>query len=114
MAEIGNLSMGIRLIPDNDTMKAILALLDLWQDDNPDMMVAMVPGKDRYVYEIIDRSGKKQEAVKPIIHMEDAWMDAFCGNCQGHLYHGLPLMDTEEYPDKPDYCSYCGKKVKWE
>ena len=52
--------MGIRLIPDDDTMKVILTLLNLWQDDNPDMMVAMVPGKDRYVYEIIDRSGKTE------------------------------------------------------
>lgn len=46
--------MGIRLIPDDDTMKVILKLLDLWQDDNPDMMVAMVPAKDRYRYEIIE------------------------------------------------------------
>lgn len=60
MAEIGKMSMGIRLIPDDDTMKVILTLLNLWQDDNPDMMVAMVPGKDRYVYEIIDRSGKTE------------------------------------------------------
>lgn len=62
MAEIRKLSVsvGIRLVPDEDTMKAILAILNLWQDDNPDMMVAMVPGKDRYVYEIIDRSGKTE------------------------------------------------------
>lgn len=58
MAELGKMSIGIKLIPDDDTMKVILKLLDLWQDDNPDMMVAMVPGKDRYVYEIIDRSGR--------------------------------------------------------
>ena len=65
MAEIGKISMGIRLIPDDDTMKVILTLLNLWQDDNPDMMVAMVPGGDRYVYEIIDRNGKSmQEEVK--------------------------------------------------
>lgn len=60
MAEIGKLSIGIRLVPDDDTMKIILKLLDLWQDDNPDMMVAMVPAKDRYQYEIIER-GKKSE-----------------------------------------------------
>ena len=54
MAEIGKISMGIRLIPDDDTMKVILKLLDLWQDDNTDMMVAMVPAKDRYQYEIIE------------------------------------------------------------
>jgi len=28
-------------------------LLNLWQDENPDHMVAMVPAKDRYEYEII-------------------------------------------------------------
>lgn len=60
MAEIGKVSMGIRLIPDDDTMKVILKLLDLWQDDNPDMMVAMVPAKDRYQYEIIEM-GKSHE-----------------------------------------------------
>lgn len=56
MAEIGNFFMGIRLIPDDETMKVILKLLDLWQDDNPDKMVAMVPAKDRYQYEIIERA----------------------------------------------------------
>lgn len=58
MAEIGGLSIGIRLIPDDDTMKIILKLLDLWQDDNPDMMIALVPAKDRYQYEIIEREKK--------------------------------------------------------
>lgn len=58
MAEIGKISMGIRLIPDDDTMKVILTLLNLWQDDNPDAMVAMVPAKDRYQYEIIEREKK--------------------------------------------------------
>lgn len=53
--------MGIRLIPDDDTMKVILNLLNLWQDDNPDMMVAMVPGEDRYVYEIIDKRRANHE-----------------------------------------------------
>lgn len=57
MAEIGKVSIGIRLVPDDDTMTVILKLLDLWQDDNPDMMVAMVPQRDRYGYEIIDRKG---------------------------------------------------------
>lgn len=60
MAEIGKASMGIRLIPDDDTMKVILTLLNLWQDDNPDMMVAMVPAKDRYQYEIIEREKKNE------------------------------------------------------
>ena len=60
MAEIGKISMGIRLIPDDDTMNVILKLLDLWQDDNPNMMVAMVPAKDRYQYEIIEREKKHE------------------------------------------------------
>ena len=53
---MGKLTIGMRLIPDDDTMKVILKLLDLWQDDNPDKMVAMVPAKDRYQYEIIERA----------------------------------------------------------
>ena len=62
MAEIGKFSIGIRLIPDDDTMKVILKLLDLWQDDNQDMMVALVPAQDRYQYEIIPSGrGKKHE-----------------------------------------------------
>lgn len=52
MAEIGKLTMGIRLVPDDETMKAILVLLNLWQDDNPDMVVALVASHDRYQYEI--------------------------------------------------------------
>ena len=60
MAEIGKVSIRTRLIPDDDTMKVILKLLDLWQDDNPDMMVAMVPAKDRYQYEIIEREKKHE------------------------------------------------------
>jgi len=49
----------LKFSPDQETMDLILKLLDLWQDANPDQMVAMVPKKDRYGYEIIDRSGKK-------------------------------------------------------
>lgn len=44
-----------RLCPDDETMAAILLLLNLWQDANPDHMVAMVPAKDRYEYEIIPK-----------------------------------------------------------
>lgn len=56
-----DLAAKIRLVPDDETMQLILKLLDLWQDANPDRMVAMVPQKDRYVYEIIDRGDKKNE-----------------------------------------------------
>ena len=59
--------------------------------------------------EILNRA----EPVKPIIYMEGDWMDAFCGDCQGHLYRALPMMDTGEYPDKPEYCCYCGRPVLW-
>lgn len=48
----------LKFSPDQETMDLILKLLDLWQDAHPDMMVAMVPQKDRYGYEIIGRSGK--------------------------------------------------------
>lgn len=53
MATIGEIT--IRMVPDDETMKAILALLNLWQDSHPDQMVAMVPARDRYQYEIIER-----------------------------------------------------------
>ena len=47
------IAIKIRLIPDDETMAVILAMLNLWQGANPDHMVAMVPAKDRYEYEII-------------------------------------------------------------
>lgn len=55
-----NLTANIRLVPDDETIEVILKLLDLWQNANPGKMIAMVPQKDRYVYEIIDR-GEKEE-----------------------------------------------------
>ena len=51
--KIDKLTIEIRLCPDDETMAAILMLLNLWQDANPDHMVAMVPAKDGYEYEII-------------------------------------------------------------
>lgn len=51
--EIDKFTIRVRLCPDDDTMAAILKLLNLWQDAHPDLMVAMVPAKDRYEYEII-------------------------------------------------------------
>lgn len=53
--EADKFTIKIRLCPDDDTMAAILKLLNLWQDAHPDLMVAMVPAKDRYEYEIIRR-----------------------------------------------------------
>ena len=55
MAELGKMSFSLRLVPDGETMQLILMLLDLWQDDNPDLMVALVPDHDRYRHEIINR-----------------------------------------------------------
>ena len=51
--------------------------------------------------------------IKPIVCMNGEWMDAFCGECNQHMYHALPIVDTGEYPDKPDFCSYCGRPVDW-
>lgn len=59
MAEIGKLTVGIRLIPDDETMNVILNLLNLWQDDNPNAMVALVPGESMYEYKIIDKADYK-------------------------------------------------------
>ena len=55
MAEPTTINLKVRFVPDRETLDVILKLLDLWQDANPDKMIAMVPAKDRYVYEIIDR-----------------------------------------------------------
>ena len=56
--EIDKLTIKIRLCPDEETMAAILILLNLWQDANPDHMVAMVPNREKYVYEIIRKGDK--------------------------------------------------------
>lgn len=49
------ISVKIRLCPDDETMAAILMLLNLWQDANPDHMVAMVSAKGGYEYKIIQK-----------------------------------------------------------
>lgn len=59
--EIDKFTIRVRLCPDDETMAAILKLLNLWQDANPDHMVAMVPAKDKYQYEIIRRGEKGHE-----------------------------------------------------
>lgn len=55
MASTDNLSIKVRLSPDEETMQLILLMLNMWQDSHPHHMVAMVPAKDRYQYEIIER-----------------------------------------------------------
>ena len=59
MAKLKPIRMDIELVPGEDTMKAIIAMLNLWQDAHPDKMVMMVPQGDRYGYEIIDRGRKE-------------------------------------------------------
>jgi hypothetical protein len=56
MASIDNLSIKVRLSPDEETMQLILLMLNMWQDSHSCHMVALVPAKDRYQYEIIDRT----------------------------------------------------------
>ena len=58
MASIDNLSIKVRLSPDEETMQLILLMLNMWQDSHPNKMVAMVHAKDRYQYEIIEREKK--------------------------------------------------------
>ena len=60
MASIDNLSIKVRLSPDEETMQLILLMLNMWQDSHPYQMVAMVPTKDRYQYEIIEREKKHE------------------------------------------------------
>ena len=49
------ITVEMRLVPSEESLAACLCLLNLWQEENPDKMVAMVPDKDRYRYEIILR-----------------------------------------------------------
>lgn len=52
------ITVEMRLVPSEESLDACLALLNLWQEENPDKMVALVPDKDKYRYEIIKRSDK--------------------------------------------------------
>ena len=55
------IDISLQLSPDDKTMQLILALLNIWQESHPDQMVAMVPAKDKYQYEIIDvKKGENQ------------------------------------------------------
>ena len=49
--------MTVSICPSEESMTAIIALLNLWQDAHPDLMVALVPAEDRYQSEII-KSGR--------------------------------------------------------
>ena len=60
MAVVNDLTINVRFVPDEETMDIIIRMLNLWQDSNPDRMVAMVPAKDKYQYEIIERENKHE------------------------------------------------------
>lgn len=60
MASIDNVSIKVRISPDEETMQLILLMLNMWQDSHPYHMVAMVPAKDKYQYEIIEREKKNE------------------------------------------------------
>lgn len=60
MATLDNLTIKIRLSPDEETMQLILRMLNMWQDSHPSQMVDLVPAKDRYQYEIVP-SGRQAE-----------------------------------------------------
>ena len=55
------LTFKIQMTPDDETMNLVLALLDMWQNVHPDQMVAMVPDRDKYRYEIISRRDRGTE-----------------------------------------------------
>ena len=55
------LTFKIHMVPDDETMNLVLALLDMWQNVHPDQMVAMVPDRDKYRYEIISRRDRGTE-----------------------------------------------------
>ena len=54
------MNLQINLCPSDETIKVILMLLNMWQEANPDQMIAMLPNREKYVYEIIRRSGKDE------------------------------------------------------
>ena len=47
-----------QLVPDDRTMKLVIATLNLWQEANPMREIALMPDIDGYEYKIIDREYK--------------------------------------------------------
>ena len=47
--KIGDFKVEIKLVPSKMTMEALLKMLDMWQEDNPNQMVAMDNGHYRIV-----------------------------------------------------------------
>ena len=54
------MNLQVNLCPSDETIKVILMLLNMWQEANPDQMIALLPNREKYVYEIIRRSGKDE------------------------------------------------------
>ena len=53
MAGAGSIEIPMRLTVEEDTLQAMLGLLNEWQKANPRRIVALVPAGDRYRYEVI-------------------------------------------------------------
>ena len=62
MVASDRLTVEVRVTPGEDTMRMVLALLNLWQDAHPGKMVALVPDREKYVYEVIERGGDCDES----------------------------------------------------
>lgn len=54
------MNLQVNLCPSDETIKVILMLLNMWQEANPDQMIALLPNREKYEYEIIRRSGKDE------------------------------------------------------
>lgn len=52
------MNVEVQLVPDDRTMKLVIATLNLWQEANPMQEVALVPDGEGYEYRIIDREYK--------------------------------------------------------
>ena len=53
---------------------------------------------------------KAQEPVKPVVDI-DTWK---CGNCGHALEHQELLGDNVLFHEQYNFCTECGRKVKWE
>ena len=53
--EIDKFTVKITVCPSDSSMDMVLAMLNVWQEANPDKMVALVPAREKYQYEIIQR-----------------------------------------------------------
>lgn len=54
MAKLGDLSLDVRLVPDEYTVELALKVLDLWQESNDTQMIVFDHGH----YRIVDVQGR--------------------------------------------------------